>query len=108
MAGRTTHGPRNGPFGVHRHKIVAQAALLPEAQHRGSFAVQFLWPTVRELGFVKWSEMQYTTPAAMDLSEAAVSAMQRPCFDVSDLPRGRRFRTQCWFGWEVLRERHLG
>ena len=35
--------------------------------------MQFLWPTVREFGLAKWSEMQHPTPAILDLSEAAVS-----------------------------------
>ena len=52
--------------------------------------------------------MQYPMLAVMDLSGAAVSAMQRPCFDVSDLSRCRRFRTHIVFGWEVLRERRSG
>ena len=64
-------------------------------------AMQFLWPTMHEPGFATWSDVQYSTLAVMDLSEAAVSEMQRFFFlDISDPPRCRRFRTRCVFGME--------
>ena len=84
-------------------KIVDSLHLFQKLSIAVPFAGQFLWPKVHERGFAKWSEMQYTTPLVIGLNEAAVSAMQRLCFDVS-----HRFRTQFVFGWEVLRERHPG
>ena len=51
-------------------------------------------------------KLQYSTLAVMDISEAAVSAMQRPCFDgVRNFALlVRRFRTYFVFGQVVVRE----
>ena len=42
--------------------------------------LQFIWPTVRERGFARWSEMQHSTPAVMNISVTALVCDAPPLF----------------------------
>ena len=69
-ASATAHGVVCVVCGLFRRKIVDRLHLIWTLSIAVPFAMRFLWPTVNERGFAKWSDIQYPTPAVMDISAA--------------------------------------